>query len=158
MDARLASLDELLPVGAGPAELAEFQPCARYFAPLDCMIYLREDLPYRADRVDEFLTLLWHPQENRAIGVKIKGFRQIFATLRTVVAASGNDWLSDDQFPPLMKALEFAMTVRAGSLMTEKAEEVRLEDQKRLSDTYARAFEVIGGATFDPMQLGAAAR
>ena len=59
-------------------DISPFEPRALYYETMDFLLYLQEDLPYRADRIDPFLTLLWHPYEDRAIGVKIKGFRFLF--------------------------------------------------------------------------------
>lgn len=77
------SLDALLSAW-GDGELQPFKPVARYYEAMDCVIYLLEDLAYSADRVDGFLTLLWHPHEERLIGVKLKGFRFLFGRLQAI--------------------------------------------------------------------------
>src|SRR5216684_613546 len=92
-----------------PSGIKEFTPCARYYETMDLLLYLQEDLSYRADRVDEFLTLLWHPQEDRAIGVKLKGFRFLFQRLKAALAAQ-NVQLGEGVFMSLVAALEVAMT------------------------------------------------
>jgi hypothetical protein len=153
MEKNLASLEDML----GTAALAEFdfedfEPCARYYPPMDCVIFLREDVAYRADRIDEFLTLLWHPSEDVAVGVKIKGFRALFNTLSEVAAAAGRS-LPEGAFTPLMSAIEVAMTMRVGSALTDKMEASRLEEHRRVMALYAQAFKLVGGVTFDPRQL-----
>ena len=147
-----ASLSDLSMPDWNSQERDDFKACAHYYPPMDCVIYLRENLAYRADRVDEYLTLLWHPYETRAIGVKIKGFAKLFKTLQTVSRATGRD-LPETAFHPLMKAIEAALTVQAGSFVTDHVEQERLAEQQRLTERYAKAFEVVGDITFDPSQL-----
>ena len=55
-----------------------FRPVARYYPPMDFLLYLKEDCSYRADRVDQFLTLLWHPYKDELVGIKLKGIRFIY--------------------------------------------------------------------------------
>jgi len=70
---------------AWKGSVEEFQPCARYYGAMDILLYLETDLPYRADRVDPFLTLLWHPGKEEAIGVKLKGFRFLFQRAQAIL-------------------------------------------------------------------------
>jgi len=80
-----------------------FTPVARYYSGMDFVLYLNKDCSYRADRVDEFLTLLWHPTEDNLVGVKLKGFRCLFQAIKKVLDFKETD------FVPLVKALELAM-------------------------------------------------
>jgi hypothetical protein len=68
---------------------AEFKPVARYYSAMDHILYLKEDCSYRADRVDEWLTLLWHPYKWELVGIKLKSV----SVFRNFL----ND--SDDVFP-----------------------------------------------------------
>ena len=65
-------------------ESGPFTPVARYYPAMDHLLYLREDCPYRADRVDEWLTLLWHPYRWEVVGLKLKGIRVIFKELLSI--------------------------------------------------------------------------
>ena len=70
-------VEGLMPHGWTPKK-GEFKPLARYFPEMDFLIYLNEDCSYRADRVDAFLTVLWHPERDALVGIKLKGFRFLF--------------------------------------------------------------------------------
>jgi hypothetical protein len=128
MATSLANLKGLLPEGWEQRQLTGFKPCARYFESMDDIVYLREDLPYRADRVDEFLTLLWHPDETRAIGVKIKGIRSLFRRLRAISEPLGTK-LDERDFVPVVSLLELVISVKAGPAITEATERLRLDDR-----------------------------
>jgi hypothetical protein len=52
-----------------------FTPIASYYETMDILIYLNADVSYRAERVDEWLTLLWHPYRKELVGIQLKGFR-----------------------------------------------------------------------------------
>lgn len=67
----------------------EFQPAAKYFPAMDCLIYLREDVSYRAIRLDQYRTVLLHPLEDRAVGVKLKGMRFVTEKARVVLRSVG---------------------------------------------------------------------
>src|SRR4051794_32989203 len=73
--------------GHGPQSLTEFRPAAKYFAAMDCLIYLREDCSYRAVRLDTLRTVLLHPTEDRPVGVKLKGTRFLMERLMAVFKA-----------------------------------------------------------------------
>jgi hypothetical protein len=65
--------------------LPEFAPGAKYIAPMDCLIYLREDCSYRAVRLDPLRTVLLHPTEDRPVGIKLKGMRNVFERYRAIL-------------------------------------------------------------------------
>jgi hypothetical protein len=130
------------------SEVGKFIPCARYYETMDLLLYLEEDLSYRADRVDEFLTLLWHPQEDRAIGVKLKGFRFLFQRLKAALAAQ-NVQLGDGVFVSLVAALEVAMT----SLSAVMAQ----AERERREQSYERARQLLRSVQFDVAPLAMAA-
>ena len=69
--------------------LPAFTPTARYFAAMDCLIYLREECSYRAVRLNSFTTVLLHPQEDRPVGVKLKGMHFLHEKLKAILAGAG---------------------------------------------------------------------
>ncbi len=152
VDNRFLTLDELILPEWGAASFAPFEPCARYSAPMDCVIYLREDEPYRADRVDGFLTILWHPQDDRVIGVKIKGMRFLFESLQSIVrTATGKD-LPADTFVPLLGAVQLALKL-SGAALSERLEKGRAEELDKLTNSYDLARRIVDGVGFDPGQF-----
>jgi hypothetical protein len=146
----LVGLSEVLPPDLEGIPPAPFQACARYYEPMDFVLYLREDLPYRADRVDSFLTLLWHPSEDRAIGIKLKGFRYLFQRLQAIFRAQGVT-ITDNEFLPLVSAVEVATVAGLGASMTVG------EERKRLTKSYATAKTLVKSARFDQRELRRAA-
>ncbi|WP_448188141.1 hypothetical protein [Azospirillum sp. sgz301742] len=76
-----------------------FEPTAYFDPEMDQLIYLRSNESYRANRVDEHLTLLWHAQHPQLVGVKIKGFRSLFDRLKE------QGLVEESHFIPLCKAL-----------------------------------------------------
>lgn len=118
------NLVESLYAQSGAAEDGEFCPFARYVRGWDALIWVNADVSYRADRVDSFLTLFWHPQEERLVGIKLKGFRFIFTQVRDALRLREEDWI------PLVKALEAALE-RDGENLREDCERKRLEGYKK---------------------------
>ena len=98
----------------------DFAPVARYYPEMDFVLYLNEDCSYRADRVDTFLTVLWHPLDNRLVGVKIKGFKFIFTQLEKII-----DDLNDKDFIPLVKAIEIALVGGYAEALMDQVERER---------------------------------
>ena len=72
MGSSVGTLGGVLPPDLEGVPFKVFEACACYYEPMDFILYLQEDVPYRADRIDYFLTLLWHPYEPHAIGIKPK--------------------------------------------------------------------------------------
>jgi hypothetical protein len=119
---------------------------------MDILVYLEEDVPYRADRVDQFLTLLWHPYRDEAVGVKLKGFRFLFQRVQDFVESAGAK-LDDSTFVPMVAALEVALTAGLGAVITTDAERARFAE---LQEKYEKARALIKRATFDTRELAAA--
>jgi hypothetical protein len=131
-----------------------FEPVARYYGSMDFLLFLKEDVSYRADRVDPFLTVLWHPEEDRLVGVKLKGFRFIFERLKSLLDLQETQWL------PVVKAIELAMVGGWGQGFIDKHERERDKERVRahdFRDKYQKAMEVAREAKFDPSQLKDAA-
>lgn len=96
---------ETLPFGV--IDLDHFYPVARFHPEMDVIEYQNEDVSYRAERVDGMLTLLWHPKDERLIGIALKGFRFLFQQLKE------RHGVSDDKFLPLIMAVEEALVLGA---------------------------------------------
>jgi hypothetical protein len=156
-----ASLDALLSAWGG-AEPQPFRPIARYYEAMDCVIFLQEDVAYSADRVDGFLTLLWHPHEEKLIGVKLKGFRFLFGRLQAILR-DANVSVPDTAFVPLIKAIELALTTRLFALFEQAGEDgeaetnVLEEKRKQIESRYKQASELVDSVTVDTRELMKAA-
>jgi hypothetical protein len=144
------TLSQVLPPDLLAAALRDFVPSARYYGPMDHILYLEQDVAYRADRVDRHLTLLWHPTEERAIGVKLKGFRFLFERLREILAAEGVN-IPADGFIPLVTALEVALTAGGGATLMANAQ------RERLAQRYQLARDLVKSVRFDSRELQMAA-
>ena len=57
------------------ASLAEnFDKQASYYRTMDFLEYVSEDTTVVADRIDDFLTVLWAADDRRLVGFRLKGF------------------------------------------------------------------------------------
>ena len=146
MGTTIAGLDGFLSPEEHEELFRPFEAGAHYYAPMDFVLYLTEDVPYRADRVDKFLTLLWHPYEERAVGVKLKGFRMMFERTRLILQTRGVT-ISNQEFEPLITVFEVLMTAGLGSAIVADAE------RKRLDERYEAARELIKDAHYNPREL-----
>jgi len=89
---------------------------------MDHLIYLDQDCNYRADRVDEQLTLLFHPYESDLVGVKLKG---IGAMYESIFDASARP---DEEFVAFVDLIGGLMIWRlAGTDYLEKLSDERRE-------------------------------
>jgi hypothetical protein len=146
MGQTIGRLDDFLPDEAAGQPIVPFKPSARYYEPMDYILYLETDTAYRADRVDRFLTLLWHPHEERAIGVKLKGFRFIFERMLEILHSQGVE-IARAEFVPLITAFEVALTAGLGAAVMATAE------RKRFDEKYATARALIKSVQFDAREL-----
>lgn len=140
MAGELMPLDDLL-AQWGNTLGGPFQPCAHYYEAMDSVLYLQEDVSYRADRVDPFLTLLWHPQDDRVVGVKLKGWRYLFQRLQSILQATGVD-IPDSHFIRLISAVEVAITAAGAAIVADT-------ERERIAEKYARAKEIIADVSLD---------
>jgi len=128
--------------GSAPeANLERFAPVARFYPSMDFMLYLKEDCSYRADRIDPFLTILLHPHEDKPVGIKIKGFRFIFERLKALIE------IKEEQFLPLIKAIEVALVGGMAEAMMKDHE------QNRVLVMYEKARKLAAGVTFDAKEI-----
>ena len=146
MGQTIGQLEDFLPEQPDRVLGTPFPSSARYYEPMDYILYLEMDTAHRADRVDRFLTLLWHPYEDRAIGVKLKGFRFVFERMREILHAQGVE-VAKEEFMPLITAFEVAVTAGLGAAIIATAE------RQRLDEKYAKARELIKSVRFDPREL-----
>ncbi len=70
-------------------EIPEFKPEARYFAAMDCLVYLQEECSYRAVRLNALTTVLLHPYDDRPVGVKLKGMHYLHEKLKKILIGAG---------------------------------------------------------------------
>ena len=117
-------------------KFGKFKPHSRYHAGMDFLLYLKEDVSYRADRVDAFLTLLWHPYEDRLVGLKLKGFHFIFQRVKSILDLKNRDFL------PLVKALEVALTGGVAECMMNALEQQRIEEKYQKAKEFAKRVRV----------------
>jgi hypothetical protein len=122
-----------------------FKPIARYYESMDFLLYLNEDCSYRADRVSGFITVLLHPQEDRLVGLKLKGFKFLFNHLKNHSSLREND------FVPLIKVLELAFTMGIGETLVNSLQLDRLEKM------YKEAADIIEGIDLPPEEWRKAA-
>jgi hypothetical protein len=124
-----------------PGADTSFSPVARYYPGMDFLLYLNEDCSYRADRIDPFLTVLWHPYEDRLVGVKLKGFRFLFERIKSVLD------LKEDHFVLVVKAIEIALVGGVAEAMMQK------QETKRIMQMYEEARKITAGARFDAREV-----
>lgn len=111
-----------------------FRPVARYYPAMDHLLYLNEDCTYRADRVDEWLTLLWHPYKWELVGIKLKGIRAIFREFLT-----GPNGVEGDVLPIAELLGLLLMSGGAANIMKahEGARREKLQHKYRLALRFA---------------------
>jgi len=129
--------------GNGPASLAEFRPAAKYFAAMDCLIYLREDCSYRAVRLDSLRTVLLHPTEDRAVGVKLKGTRFLMERLMAIFKSHGVPTTELSKHLKLITLWETAATA-------EGADAIEFAEAERHRQYRERARELVQEAASLP--------
>jgi hypothetical protein len=75
------------------ASIPSFKKTVWFDSQMDHLIYLDEDCNYRADRVDDILTLLYHPYSDDLVGVKLKGIRAEYEKLFEASAKPDDDFV-----------------------------------------------------------------
>ena len=120
-------LDSLAPSGWEPSE-GSFEAFARYLPAMDFLLYVKEDCSYVEERIDGRLTLLWHPEDDRVVGIRIKGFRALYQALARILKAQEFDLVRELPFVSLVSALELAMLSGLGDAIIEDTERQRIED------------------------------
>lgn len=129
-------LEQLAPEYAG-GNVPKFVAGAKYDADMDFLLYLQEPLSYRADRVDAFLTLLWHPRDDRMIGVKLKGWRLMFGEMKEKLG------LQESAFFPLVDALEFALAEVFATEIMDKVQAIPPSERYKRAKAYSDAIQFI---------------
>jgi hypothetical protein len=72
-----------------------------YVPMMDMFLYVAEPCAYAEQRVDPYLTIFWHPTEERVVGFKLKGLKYIFNVIRDKIPT-----LKDGDFVRLYTLLE----------------------------------------------------
>ena len=130
-------IGEVAPAAYTPKD-GGFGPVARYDKSMDFLLYINEDCAYRADRVDAFLTVLWHPDDERLVGLKLKGFKFLFQQLKAI----SDSQIKESDFLPLVKVLEIAMVGGVAEAMMQKIEDSRLRDRYAIARKFANDEEL----------------
>lgn len=134
------------------SDFAPLEPVAKYFPPLDCLIYLTEDQPYRAVRLSPLITVLLHPSEDRAIGIKVKGTREVVERVRAILF--GHDIkLSDTDVIEVLQLIEVAFTISMGDQLMLEADAARRE---RYEPEVKRLAKEAGAIRLSELQMEAA--
>ncbi|HEY3797753.1 MAG TPA: hypothetical protein VGL58_05320 [Caulobacteraceae bacterium] len=123
-----------------------FQKATSYFAAMDSLIYLKQNVSYRAVRLSPFVTVLLHPKDDRAIGIKIKGMRHLMERARATLA-SANITLTDSDVLQVMTILETAITAN-GDAWIEKADDERKQKLAAAAKKLAREAGSVPAAEF----------
>ncbi len=132
-------IDQLAPEYARGG-IPAFAPGAKYYHGMDYLLYKCESGSYRADRVDAFLTVLWHPTEDWLVGVKLKGWRFFFNQMKDAMG------FEDADFFPLIKAIEFALAEEFARQIMDDHDAVPPTERYRRAERYSRAILLVGDA------------
>jgi hypothetical protein len=125
---------------------------AVYFRAMDSILYLRQDSAYVADRIDEWLTLLLDPQTQQPIGVKLKGFRNIYLQMKEVRKLVGIDLEKQVPFRSFISLAESIAIQIGDTIVDDTARRVQY-------DAYKIARDIVGPAVIsaDEIRLAVAA-
>lgn len=125
-----------------------FEKRASYYDAMDFLEYVSLDETVVADRVDNFLTVLWNAEQTEVIGFRCKGFGYVFGEFVKPAMK-----LNDDDFNPIKFALEMIFT-KAGEIIFDG---VRIDDERRQS-AYTESLALIRRDNVTlPVELAAAA-
>ena len=120
---------------------------AVYFPSMDYILYLRQDSAYVADRIDEWLTLLLDPQTGDAIGIKLKGFRNIYLRMLEVLRDSRTD---------LERRVPFRSFIALAETYASQLGDDIIADRERQYqyNAYEVARKIVGGMTLSADEIG----
>lgn len=120
---------------------------AVYFRSMDYILYLRQDSNYVADRIDEWLTLLLDPVRGEPIGVKLKGFHNIYLEMKRVFELFKVDLENKIPFRSFINCAEmFALQIGDG-IVDDTATRLRY-------DAYQIARTIVGPITVSAAEFG----
>ncbi len=78
----MEDISDMLNEITGGGSMPDFKPVAYYDRKMDALMYVNTDCSYKAERIGAYVTILWHPDdENRPVGLKLKGFSLVFGRL-----------------------------------------------------------------------------
>ena len=148
---QIAALEEAF--AASPA--TEFRASAHYFRSMDCVIYLREDVSYRAVRVSRPLSVLLAPDADRVVGVKIKGVSYLAERLFAVMEAVGRP-VDEPKRVKVRALLELAFTSQ--DFARHRMNEAEAQRRDRLAERakeFLQADQIPVEVDLPPMKLAA---
>lgn len=103
-----------------------FVKAAVYNEEMDFLEYVSKDDVTVSDRIDGFLTVMWDYDQKEIVGFRLKGFRCIFNDIIKPLSK-----LKDEDFDPLVEALEKIFTKIGGELFSNRLnEEYRVKAYK----------------------------
>lgn len=99
------------------ASLAEnFDKQASYYRTMDFLEYVSEDTTVVADRIDDFLTVLWAADDRRLVGFRLKGFGCAFREhIQPLLKLQPHD------FDPIVFALQRYFTEVGNSITADSS-------------------------------------
>jgi hypothetical protein len=109
-----------------------------YSRALNTLLLLTEELSYIAQPIDSFLTILWHPDEKRAVGFQLMEAQLLFSRLHAILVFNDYDTV------PLYKVVEMA---RMGGLIEATPDSSDLDEANRFYDI---AQKLAGAITLSP--------
>lgn len=114
-------------------KLGNFAPCASYYEDMDYVEYVSSPSLTVAERIDPFLTILWDKNQDKVIGFKVKGFRNLFETKLKALYD-----LKNEEFVELTSALEILYT----DLGIQMIAELNKEQQEQTKKAYRLAMSL----------------
>jgi hypothetical protein len=120
--------------GATPTG-GQYTARARYSSAMDSIDYLADDCAYRSDRVDGWLTLFWHPVEERLVGLRVKGMRHIFVRASLAVETG----VSEESFASVIGILRLIVEAWGEHLTQSR----QLVERYRLASDFAKNLDLI---------------
>lgn len=117
----------------------EFAPSAVYYSEMDFLLYLNQDCSYRADRVDAYLTLLWHPYEDKVVGIRLKGFLRLAQKIKDILKKDNADRI---EIATILELLIFAVKNDIAEGLLDELQVNRLKErEKQRKEQYERAIK-----------------
>ena len=118
----MVDLSDMLHEITGGESTPDFRPVAYYDGKMDALMYVNANCSYKAERINQYVTVLWHPYDNsRPVGFKLKGFRHLFGRL---VAAGAID---ESEFGSFIAWFKLILAITA----EEKLDEVKVKRFER---------------------------
>jgi hypothetical protein len=111
-----------------PDFAAEYAPAAVYLDDADSVEYVRRDIACVYRRVDDILTLVLDMKTRKLNGFRLKGFKNFFLKY-----LQPKYELVDDDFVPLVSAIEEAIQLIGDQLMNNPERKAAYRDARRMA-------------------------